>query len=115
MNKIMKPVVAAVIPVLTVLGSYIATGEWNASDWWLALTGFATAAIVAILTVLLPDNSDRFLARWGKAIGAALAPLVSAVIQSLATGSFSRAEWATAVVGVATAALMAYVNNTPDS
>lgn len=78
MNKIMKPLVAAAIPVLTALGSWIATGEWNAAAWSLAITGLLTAAVVAVLTAVLPDEADAFLAKWGKAIGAALTPLASA-------------------------------------
>jgi hypothetical protein len=72
MNKIMKPVVAAAIPLLTALGSYIATGgPPNAAEWSLAITGFVTAIVVAVLTAVLPDESDAVLATWGKAIGAA--------------------------------------------
>jgi len=116
MNKIMKPLVAAAIPVLTALGSWIATGEWNAAAWSLAITGLLTAAVVAVLTAVLPDEADAFLAKWGKAIGAALTPLASALIQYLfVPGSTTKAQLATAFVGFVTAALMAYIKNTPDS
>lgn len=110
----MKPVVAAVIPLLTALGSRLATGEWNFSQLSLAITGVATAIVVYVLGRIFPDPNTGVLA-WIKAIGAAVTPLLSALIQSLATGSFSRTEWATAVVGVATAALMAYVQNSQDT
>ncbi len=116
MNKIMKPVVAASIPLLTALGSYITTGTLNAPEWSLAITGFATAIVVAILTAVLPDESDAVLASWGKAIGAALTPLVSVLIQYFfVPGSTTKTQLATAFVGVLTALVMAYVQNTPDS
>jgi hypothetical protein len=105
-----KPVVAAAIPLLTAFGSLISTGEWNASEWSLAITGLATAIVV----FFLPNEQTGWRA-WTKAIGAAATPVVSALIQGLATGSFSRAELTTAVVGFITALLMAFVQNTPDS
>lgn len=82
----------------------------------LAITGFATAIVVAILTAVLPVGSDNVIATWGKAIGAALTPLVSVLVQFFfVPGSTTRAQVATAFVGLLTALLMAYVQNTPDS
>ena len=115
MNKIMKPLVAAAIPLLTALGSYITTGTLNAPELSLAITGFATAIVVAILTGVLPEDSDNVIATWGKAIGAALTPLVSALIQGFVTGSFSKPELTTAVVGLLTAALMYFVQPPADT
>jgi hypothetical protein len=114
MDNTMKPLVAAVIPLLTALGSRLTTGAWDFSQLSLAITGVATAIVVYVLGRIFPDP-DTFLLAWIKAIGAAVTPLLSALIQSLATGSWSGTEWATAIVGVATAFLMAYVNNTPDT
>ena len=116
MNKIMKPLVAAAIPLLSALASLIITGTVNAPELSLAITAFATAIVVAVLTAVLPDDSDNVIATWGKAIGAAVTPLVSALIQYFfVPGSTTKVQLATAVVGVLTALLMAYVQNTPDS
>jgi hypothetical protein len=111
MNELMKPLVAAAIPLLTALGSLIATGTINAPELSLAITGFATAIVV----YLLRNRRDGVRA-WTKAIGAAVTPLVSALIQYFfVPGSTTKAQLATVVVGVLTALLMAYVQNEPDS
>ena len=121
MNKIMKPLVAAAIPLLTAAGSYLITGEVN--DWaevWLGATGVVMALAVVVATLFLPDEEDAdlisFYTTWGKAIAAAVTPVLSAGIQYLVLpGSTTRDQLATAGVGVLTAFLMAYVQNAPDS
>jgi hypothetical protein len=111
MNELMKPLVAAAIPLLTALGSLIATGTINAPELSLAITGFVTAIVVYLLR-----NRPDGVRAWTKAIGAAVTPLVSALIQYFfVPGSTTKAQLATAVVGVLTALLMAYVQNEPDS
>src|SRR5215210_1856879 len=121
MNKIMKPLVAAAIPLLTALGSYLITGKVN--DWaevWLGATGVVMAFAVLVATWFLPDESDEALIkvflRWRKASAAAVAPVLSAVIQYYALpGPTTRDDLATAAatgaVGLLTALLMAYVQN----
>lgn len=110
MNR-MKPVVAAAIPLLSALGSWITTGTLNAPELSLAITGLVTALVV----YLLRNRPDGWRA-WTKATGAAVTPLVSALIQYFfVPGSTSKAQLATVVVGVLTALVMAYVQNTPDS
>jgi hypothetical protein len=121
MNKIMKPLVAAAIPLLTAGGSWLITGKVN--DWaevWLGVTGLFMALVVVAATFFLPDDSDKvliqFFLTWRKAIAAAVAPVLSAFIQpSVLPGSTIRDQLATAAVGVLTAGLMAYVQNAPDS
>jgi hypothetical protein len=105
----MKPVVAAAIPVLTAVGSYITTGTLNAPELALAITGLLTAGVVAIV----PPEIGTFAS--SKAVAAALTPLVLAVIQGFVTGSFSRPEVTTAVVGLLTAALMYFVQPRGDT
>lgn len=114
MNR-MKPLVAAAIPLLTALGSWITTGTLNAPELSLAITGLVTALIVVLAGYFWPNQATGVLA-WARAIGAALTPLVSALIQYLfVPGSTGKAQLATAVVGFLTALVMAYVQNTPDS
>jgi energy-converting hydrogenase Eha subunit A len=121
MNKIMKPLVAAAIPLLTAGGSYLITGEVkDSAEVWLGATGLFMALVVVAATFFLPDDSDKvliqFFLTWRKAIAAAVAPLLSAGIQYLVSGTtITRAQVVTAVVGLLTAALMAYVQNAPDS
>jgi hypothetical protein len=106
----MKPVVAAAIPLLTALGSWITTGTLNAPELALAITGLVTAIVVLLLR-----NRPEGWRAWTKFIGAALTPLVSAVIQYfLVPGSTTKSQLATVAVGVLTALVMAYVQNTPD-
>jgi hypothetical protein len=101
--------------LLTAIGTLIITGDWNASEWALAITGFATALIVVVIGLFLPEAPAGILV-WARAIGAALTPLVSVLIQYVfVPGSTTKAQIATAVVGVLTALLMAYVRNAPDS
>lgn len=45
----MKAIVAAVIPLIAALGSYTATGEVNAQEWAVAITGLITAVVVYFL------------------------------------------------------------------
>ncbi len=111
----MKPLVAAAIPLLTVLGSWITTGALNAPKLSLAISGVVTALVVVLAGLIWPNQEAGVLA-WARAIGAALTPLVSALLQYLfLPGSTGKAQLATAVVGFLTAMLMVYVQNTPDS
>jgi hypothetical protein len=105
----MKPVVAAAIPVLTAVGSWITTGTLNTPELSLAITGLITALVVALV-----PNQVAGVA-FSKAIGAALTPLVSALIQGFVTGGFSKPELTTAVVGLLTAALMYFVQPPADT
>jgi hypothetical protein len=106
----MKPVVAAAIPVLTAVGSYFTTGTLNTPELSLAITGLVTALVVVIV-----PNQEVGVFASSKAIGAALTPLVSALIQSFVSGSFSKPELTTAVVGLLTAALMYFVQPPADT
>ncbi len=105
----MKPVVAAAIPVLTAVGSYITTGTLNTPELSLAITGLVTALVV----VIVPPQVGAFAS--SKAVAAALTPLVSALIQGFVTGSFSKPELTTAIVGLLTAALMYFVQPKGDT
>jgi hypothetical protein len=105
----MKPVVAAAIPVLTAVGSTLTTGTLNTPALSLAITGLLTALIV----VIVPPKVGTFAS--SKAFAAALTPLVSALIQGVVTGSFAKPEVTTAVVGLATAALMYFVQPPADT
>jgi len=92
----------------------ITTGTLNAPELSLAITGLVTALVVFLVGHFLPNQEAGILA-WTKAIGAALTPLVSALIQYFfVPGSTGKAQLATAVVGFLTAMVMAYVQNTPD-
>jgi hypothetical protein len=105
----MKPILVAGIALLTVLQSSIATGEFNAPELAVAITGLVTAIVVYFLR----NQSSGVLAST-KAIGAAVIPLVSALIQGLVTGGFNTAELSTVAVGVISAILMYFVQNAPD-
>ena len=105
----MKPILVAGIALLTVLQSSIATGEFNAPELAVAITGLVTAIVVYFLR----NQSSGVLAST-KAIGAAVIPLVSALIQGLVTGGFNTAELSTVTVGVISAILMYFVQNAPD-
>jgi uncharacterized YccA/Bax inhibitor family protein len=121
MNKIMKPLVAAAIPLLTASGSWIITGQQpDSAEVWLGATGVFMALAVVVATVFLPDEEDaavmKWYETWGKFIAAAVTPVLSAFIQYfVAPGSTTRDALATAAVGFLTALLMAYVQNAPDS
>jgi hypothetical protein len=105
----MKPILVAGIALLTVLQSSIATGEFNAPELAVAITGLVTAIVVYFLR----NQSSGVLAST-KAIGAAVVPLVSALIQGLVTGGFNTAELSTVTVGVISAILMYFVQNESD-
>jgi hypothetical protein len=105
----MKPILVAGIALLTVLQSSIATGEFNAPELAVTITGLVTAIVVYFLR----NQSSGVLAST-KAIGAAVIPLVSALIQGLVTGGFNTAELSTVTVGVISAILMYFVQNAPD-
>jgi peptidoglycan/LPS O-acetylase OafA/YrhL len=114
MNR-MKPLVAAAVPLLSALGSLIITGTINAPELALGITGFLTAFVVLLLGRLDP-NQQAGVRAWTKAIGAAVTPLVSALIQYFfIPGSTTKSQLATVAVGVLTALLMAYVQSEPDS
>ena len=103
----MKAIVAAVIPFLAALESYFATGEVNADQWAVAITGFITAVVVYFV-----PNQDAGVLRAAKAISAAVIPLVSALIQWGITGG---APSATVFIGVSTAILMYFVQPGPNT
>ncbi len=109
MNNVMKPVLAAAIPLLAALGSWIATGALNTPEVAVAIPGFITA----ILVYFFRNRPSGFLASL-KFIVAAVTPIVSALLQWAVTGSFQRAEFATIIVGVGTAILMYFTQNEPD-
>jgi len=108
-NKVMKPVLAAAIPLLAALGSWISTSEFNTPGLSVAITGFITA----ILVYFFRNRPTGFLASL-KFIVAAVTPIVSALLQWAVTGSFERVEFATIVVGVGTSILMYFTQNEPD-
>jgi hypothetical protein len=62
MNELMKPLVAAAIPLLTALGSFIATGTLNAPELSLAITGFVTALVVVLAGLIWPNQEAGVLA-----------------------------------------------------
>ncbi len=101
----MKAIVAAVIPLIAALGSYTATGEVNAQEWAVAITGLITAVVVYFL-----PNQDSGVLASTKAIGAAVVPLVSALIQWGVTGEAPTAQ---VFIGVSTAILMYFVQPAP--
>ena len=103
----MKPIVAAAIPLLTAAALLIDTGELNADQWALAITGLVTAVVV----YLVPNQNQGFGAA-AKAISAAMVPLVSALIQWGVTGG---APSATVVIGAITAILMYFVQSKPNT
>lgn len=103
----MKPIVAAAIPLLAAWQSRIDTGQWNADQWALAITGVVTAVVV----YFVPNQNAGVLAA-AKAISAAVVPLVSALIQWGITGG---APGATVFIGVATAILMYFVQPAPNT
>jgi hypothetical protein len=109
MNIYMKPIIAAAIPLLAALSSWISTGTFKAPELALAITGVVTAIVVYFLR-----NQRTGVLSAAKFIGAAVTPLVSVLLQWIVTGSFDRAELATIVVGVLTSILMYLVQNTPD-
>jgi hypothetical protein len=101
-SGIMKLVVAAAIPFITAVGSWISTGTLNLPEVWLAITGVVTALVVSIV----PAQFGAFAS--GKTVAAAITPLVSALTLAV-TGSFSKPVLTTAVVGLLTAVLMHFV------
>jgi hypothetical protein len=103
----MKPIVAAAIPLLAALESYLATGQWNVEQTAVAITGVVTAVVV----YFVPNQNAGVLAA-AKAISAAAVPLVSALIQWGVTGG---APVATALIGFATAVLMYFVQPAPNT
>ena len=103
----MKPIVAAAIPLLAALESRIVTGELNADQWALAITGLVTAVVV----YFVPNQRTGFLAA-AKAISAAAVPLVSALIQ---WGLGEGAPTATVLIGFATAVIMYFVQSAPNT
>lgn len=103
----MKPVVAAVIPLITAVASYLETGRLNSMDWAVAITGIVTAGVV----YFVPNQNAGVLAAT-KAIIAAAVPLVSALIQ---WGIGEGAPGATVVVGFATAVIMYFVKPAPNT
>ena len=103
----MKPIVAAAIPLLAALESRIATGQWNADQLALAITGVVTAIVV----YLVPNQNAGFLAA-AKAISAAVVPVVSALIQWGLTGG---APGTTVIIGAVTAILMYFVQPAPNT
>jgi hypothetical protein len=108
-NQVMKPLLAAAIPLLAAAGSWITTGELNTPEVAVAITGFITA----ILVYFFRNRPTGFLASL-KFIVAAVTPIVSALLQWAVTGSFQRAELATIIVGVGTSLLIYFTQNAPD-
>jgi hypothetical protein len=109
MNQFMKAILAAAIPLISAAGSWITTGELNAPEIAVAITGFVTA----ILVYFFRNRPSGFLASL-KFIVAAVTPIVSALLQWAVTGGFERAEFATIVVGVSTSILVYFTQNAPD-
>jgi hypothetical protein len=106
----MKAILAAAIPIISAIGSWIITGTIDAPELALALTGLVTAILVAIFR-----NREAGLLSALKFIVAATTPLVSALIQYVVTGAFNRAELATIVVGLLTSILVYLSANAPES
>ena len=109
MNSYVKAILAAAIPLIAALGSWINTGTLNAPEVALAVTGLVTAVLVYFFR-----NQPSGVLSALKFIVAALTPLVSALLQALVTGAFNRAELSTLVVGILTSILVYLVQNTPD-
>ncbi len=108
MDAYTKAILAAAVPVIAAVGSFIATGTVNAPELALAITGLVTAALVALFR-----NQPTGVLASTKFIVAAATPVVSVLIQFAVTGTFNRAEMATIVVGFLTAVLVYLSGNTP--
>ena len=109
MNSYVKAILAAAIPLIAAAGAWINTGTLNAPEVALAVTGLVTAILVYFLR-----NQPSGVLSAMKFIVAALTPLVSALLQTLVTGDFNRAEISTLVVGILTSIMVYLVQNTPD-
>lgn len=109
MNPFMKAILAAAIPLISAVGSWISTGELKAPEIAVAITGFVTA----ILVYSFRNRPSGFLASL-KFIVAAVTPILSALLQWAVTGGFERAEFATIVVGVSTSILVYFTQNAPN-
>ncbi len=109
-NRYLKAILAAAVPLVAAVNSAIVTGEVNAPEVALALTGFVAAGLVAVFR----NKEEGFLSAT-KFIVAAAVPLVSAAIQWGVTQQFNTAEWATLVTGFLTALLVYFSSNSDDS
>jgi len=102
----MKPLVAAAIPLITAVGSWITTGTLTALELSLVITGLVTALVV----VIVPSQVGAFAS--SKAVAAAMTPVVSTLIQGFV---IREPELTTAVVGLLTAVLMYFVQPPADT
>ena len=109
MNPFMKAILAAAIPLISGIGSWITTGELKSTEFAVIITGFITAVLVYFFR-----NRPSGVLSALKFVLAAVALIVISLLQWAVTGSFNRAEMATIVVGVLTSILVYFVQNTPD-
>jgi len=106
MNRYLKAVLAAAIPLAAAINSWITTGNLNANEIALGLTG----VVAAILVYFFRNQGTGFLSAT-KFIVAAATPIVSAIIQAAVPGTGSAAAFSTLLLGFVTAVLVYFVGN----
>jgi|SRR5215207_5707448 len=97
----LKAILAAAVPVIAAMSSWIVTGTLSTPEVALSVNGLVTGVVVALV-----PNSEAGIGAANKFIVAATTPIVSVLVQYAVSGAFDQSQLATMVVGLLTSYLV---------